>query len=184
MNSYVDGPGCKEPDFVGIRAKSRNDHNRGDELDLNALQCKSSYISKRNTFCSVSPRSPCMPDVPGAYNINSYSGCIRPGSFRQEEKGPRPMRPDGQVSVRMHWMWPFCLLTYLTPPGAATPLILYPHRPASSSLRSQCSHSHAALFRTSCGRDISPSGLPPDTPARQLSFHDTLSPLTPSLTSH
>ena len=53
---------------------------------------------------------------------------------------------------------------HLTPPGAATPLILYPQHPASSYLRSQCTSSHAALLRTSCGRDISPPRLPPRYP--------------------
>jgi len=51
-------------------------------------------ISKRNTLRSGSPRSPCAPDVPGAYNVNSCSGCVRPASFRPEVKGPRPMRPE------------------------------------------------------------------------------------------
>ena len=51
-------------------------------------------ISKRNTLRSVSPYSPCAPDVPGAYNVNSCSGCVRPGSFRPEVKGLRPMCPD------------------------------------------------------------------------------------------
>jgi len=119
------------------------------------------YISKRNTLRSGSPRSPCAPDVPGTYNINSGCGCFRQGSFRSEVKGSGPMRRDGQVSIRTHWTRPFCLLTYLTLPGPATPLILYPQRPASSSLRSQCTGSHAALLRTSCSRDISPSGLHP-----------------------
>jgi len=123
--------------------------------------CLGYCISKRNTLRSGSPRSPCAPDVPGAYNINSCSGCVHLGSFHTEVKGRRPMRLDGQVSVRTHWTRPFCFLTPLTPPGAATPLILYPQRPASSSLRSQCTHSHAALLWTSCGRNISPSGLPP-----------------------
>jgi len=127
-------------------------------------------ISKKNTLRSVSPHSPCAPDVPGAYNVNSCSGSVRPGSFCPEVKGPRPMRPDAQVSIRTHWTrksasgrigrGPFCVLTHLTPPGAATPLILYPQRPASSYLRSQCTLSHAAFLRTSSGRDISPPGLP------------------------
>ena len=78
-------------------------------------------ISKKNTLRSVSPRSPCAPDVPGAYNINSCSGGVRPGSFRLEVKGPRPMRPDAQVSVRTHWMRPF-----LRPDAFDTPWCSHP----------------------------------------------------------
>jgi len=117
-------------------------------------------ISKRNTLLSGFPRSTCGPDIPGAYNINSCSGCVHPGSFRREVKGPRPMRLDGHVSVQTHWTRPLCVLIHLTSPGAATLLILYPQHPASSSLRSQCTDSHAALLLTSCGQAISPSGLP------------------------
>jgi len=60
-------------------------------------------ISKKNTLRSVSPRTPCAPDVPGAYNVNSCSGCFSPGLFRPEVKRPGPMRPDVQVSVGTHW---------------------------------------------------------------------------------
>jgi len=51
-------------------------------------------ISKKNTLRSVSPRSPCALEVPGAYNVNSCSRCVRLGSFCPEVKEPRPMRPD------------------------------------------------------------------------------------------
>ena len=51
-------------------------------------------ISKKNTLCSVSHCSPSAPEVPGAYNVNSCSGCVRLGSFHLEVKGPRPMRQD------------------------------------------------------------------------------------------
>ena len=44
-------------------------------------------ISKENTLRSVSPCSPCARHVPGAYNLNSSSGCVRPGLFRPELKG-------------------------------------------------------------------------------------------------
>ena len=64
-------------------------------------------ISKRNTLRAVSPRSPCVLDVPGAYNVNSCSGCIHRGSFRPEVNRPPPMRSDAQVSVRRHWTWSF-----------------------------------------------------------------------------
>jgi len=67
----------------------------------------SHIISKNNTLRSVSPRSPCAPDVPGAYNVNSCCGCVRPGSFSPEVKRPRPMGADAQVSVRTHWTRPF-----------------------------------------------------------------------------
>jgi len=120
-----------------------------------------SHISKKHTLHSVSHCSPSEPDVSGAYKVNSGSGCVRLGSFRLEVQGPHPMHLEAQVSVRMHWRRPFCVLTDLTPPGTATPLILYPQRPVSSSLRSQYTRSHAALLRTACGRDISPPGLPP-----------------------
>jgi len=140
------------------------------------------YISKRNSLRSGSPRSPCAPNVPGAYNVNCGSGHFRRGRFCPEVQGSRPMRRDGQVSVWMHWTWPFGVLTHWTLPGAATPLILYRQRPASSSLRSQCTGSHAAL----CGRLAAATSLlpasTPNTPAYQLSFHDTLSSLTLLLT--
>ena len=41
---YLREAECKDPYlFLGIWAKSRNAHNRSDELDLNALYCKPSY---------------------------------------------------------------------------------------------------------------------------------------------
>ena len=58
-------------------------------------------ISKRIILRPISPRSPCAPDVPGAYNVNSSSGCIRLGLFRPEVKEPPPMRLDATGSV---WM--------------------------------------------------------------------------------
>jgi len=39
----------------------------------------SAAISKNIILRPISPHSPCAPDVPGAYNINSSSGCVRPG---------------------------------------------------------------------------------------------------------
>jgi len=68
-------------------------------------------ISKNIIMHPISPRSPCAPDVPGAYNVNSSSGCVRPRSFRPQVKGPPPMRPDATGSVWMHWMRPFCVQT-------------------------------------------------------------------------
>jgi len=50
--------------------------------------------AKKSTLRSVSPHSPCAPDVPGAYNVNSCSGCVHLGSFHLDVKGPCPMRPD------------------------------------------------------------------------------------------
>ena len=50
----------------------------------------SAYISKRKTLRSGSPHSPCAPDVPCAYNVNSCSRCVRPGSFRPHVRGLRP----------------------------------------------------------------------------------------------
>lgn len=44
-------------------------------------------ISKENTLRSVSPCPPCAGDVLGAYNLNSSSGCVRPGLFHPELKG-------------------------------------------------------------------------------------------------
>ena len=64
-------------------------------------------ISKKNTLRAVSPRSPCAPGVPGAYNVNSCSVCVSLGSFCQEVKRLRPMRPDAQVSVWTHCTRPF-----------------------------------------------------------------------------
>ena len=41
---YLTTPECKDPNlFLAIWAKSRNANNRSDELDLNALYCKTSY---------------------------------------------------------------------------------------------------------------------------------------------
>jgi len=41
---YLTTPECKDPNlFLAIWAKSRNAHNRSEELDLNALYCKASY---------------------------------------------------------------------------------------------------------------------------------------------
>ena len=43
-NYYLRKTECKDPNlFLAIWAKSRNAHNRSDELDLNALYCKPSY---------------------------------------------------------------------------------------------------------------------------------------------
>jgi len=56
--------------------------------------------AKKSTIRSVYPHSPCVLDVPGAYNVNSCSGCVHSGSFRREVKGQWPMRPDGKWRVR------------------------------------------------------------------------------------
>jgi len=42
-NHYPTELGCKDTHFLAIWAKSRNDNNRSDELDINALLCKPSY---------------------------------------------------------------------------------------------------------------------------------------------
>ena len=73
-------------------------------------------MRKKNTLGSVSPRSPCTLDVPGAYNINSCSGCVRPGSFSPEVKGPRPMCPEADLRVRTHWTLPFLRPEAVDPP--------------------------------------------------------------------
>ena len=117
------------------------------------------YISKKSYLAfSLSP-SPCMQDDPGADNVNSCSGFVRQGSFRPEVKRLHLMRQDGQVSIQTHWTRRFCILTHLTPPGGTTALIVYPHWPASSSLRSEWTHFYAAILGTSCCRDISPSSF-------------------------
>jgi len=69
------------------------------------------HIGKKIILRPTSPRSPWAPDVPGTYNVNSSSGCVRPGSFRPEVKGPSPMPPDTSGSVWMHWTRPFCIQT-------------------------------------------------------------------------
>ena len=69
-------------------------------------------ISKKNTLRSVSPCSFYASDTPGAYNVNSSSVCVRPGLFRPEVQGPRPMHPDAKGSVWTHWTRPFCVRTY------------------------------------------------------------------------
>ena len=136
-------------------------------------------ISKKNTLHSVLPHSPCALDVAGLKRKFLFWVCP-PGLIQLRRERAASNASGWAVSVQTHLTEPFCILTYLTPAGAATPLILYPQHPASLFLRSQCTHSQAALFRTSCSRDISLSGLSPEMPARPLSFHDTLSPLTPS----
>jgi len=68
-------------------------------------------ISKKIILRPISPRSPCASDVPGTYNVNSSSGCVRPGLFRPEVKGLPPMRPDATGSVWMHSTRPFCVQT-------------------------------------------------------------------------
>ena len=40
------------------------------------------HISKNTALRPVASCSPRPPDIPGAYNVNSSSGCFRPGSFR------------------------------------------------------------------------------------------------------
>jgi len=87
-------------------------------------------ISKKNTLRSVSPRSPCAPDVPGAYNVNSCSGYVRPGSFRPEVKGPHPMRPDAQVTVRTHWTRAFLRPEAFDPPWRSHPPDTLPPAPS------------------------------------------------------
>ena len=66
-------------------------------------------ISKKIILHPISPRSRCVPDVPGANNVNLTSGYVRPGLLRLEVTGPPPMRPDATGSVRMHWTQPFCV---------------------------------------------------------------------------
>ena len=61
-----------------------------------------SHISNKNTLRSVSPCSSCTSDAPGAYNVNSSSGCIRRGSVRLEMQGLGPMHPDAKGSVWTH----------------------------------------------------------------------------------
>ena len=52
---------------------------------------KGNNIGKNTALRPVASCSPCPPDVPGAYNVNSSSGCFRPGSFRP---GAAFFRPD------------------------------------------------------------------------------------------
>ena len=70
-----------------------------------------SCISKKIILRPISPRSPCAPDLPGAYNVNSSSGYVCADLFRLEVKGPRQMRPDATGSVWMHGTQPFCVQT-------------------------------------------------------------------------
>jgi len=79
------------------------------------------FISKKIILRPISPHSPCAPDVPGAYNVNSSSRCVRPGSFRPEVKGTPLMRPDATGSVWMHWTWPFCVRLLRPPPPETLP---------------------------------------------------------------
>jgi len=58
-----------------------------------------SCISKKIILHRICPRSPCGPDLPGAYNVNSSSGCVRVGLVHLELKGPPQMRPDATGSV-------------------------------------------------------------------------------------
>ena len=51
------------------------------------------YISKNTGLRPVASCSPRPPDVPGAYNVNSSSGCFRPGSFRPAAISFRPDAP-------------------------------------------------------------------------------------------
>ena len=76
-----------------------------DELNLAIIYRHTS--AKKSTLHSVSPGTPCVPDIPGAYNVNSGSGCVRWGSFRPEVKGRRPMRPDADLRGWKHWTWSF-----------------------------------------------------------------------------
>ena len=78
-------------------------------------------ISQKNTLGSISPRSPYAPDVPDAYNVNSCSGWVRPGSFCPDVKGPRPMRPDTLLPVRTHWTRPFLPPDAFDPPWRSHP---------------------------------------------------------------
>jgi len=87
-------------------------------------------VSKKNTLRSVSPSSPCAPDVPGAYNVNSCSGCVRPGSFRPEVKRPRPMCPDADLRVRTLWMRPFLRPDAFDPPWRRHPPDTLPPAPS------------------------------------------------------
>ena len=75
-----------------------------------------STSAKKSTLRSVSPRSPCAPDVPGAYNVNSCSGFVRPGSFCLQVKGPGPMRPDADLPVQTHWTRAFLRPDAFDPP--------------------------------------------------------------------
>ena len=51
-------------------------------LGLCGDQLNNDFISRKTALRPVASCSPRPPDVPGAYNINSSSGCFRPGSFR------------------------------------------------------------------------------------------------------
>ena len=99
-------------------------------LNHTCAQHRCPNISRNNTLHSVCPRSPCAPDVPGAYKVNCCSGCIRPGSFRLEVKGPRPMRPDTDLHVRTHWMWPFLRPNTFDPPWRSHPPDTLPPAPS------------------------------------------------------
>jgi len=56
-----------------------------------------SYISKKSALCPVASCLPRRPDVPGAYNVNSSSGCFRPGSFCPGATFFRPDAPGAPV---------------------------------------------------------------------------------------
>jgi len=108
------------------------------------------YISKKINLRPAASCPPCAPDVAGAYNVNSSSGCRRPGPHRPDVVGVRLDAPDATRSCPPQQ--PCALRTTL--PSRYTP----------------CTPRHATSFLTSCDFNLllpnkpynsPPSGFPP-----------------------
>ena len=72
---------------LGHRSRSPTTEHQGSQDP----QKQSMRISKKTALRPVASCSPRPPDVPGAYNVNSSSGCFHPGWFRL---GATLFRPD------------------------------------------------------------------------------------------
>ena len=133
------------------------------------------FISKKTTLRPVAFCSSCPPDVPGAYNVNSSCGYLRPGLFCP---GATFLRPDASGAVRRTLpsnhtpgakpvppavpdapRLPCCLPRHLAiansplplAPGSipwySTPSELRPHSPSQSTCHPERSHTPPPFSR-------------------------------------
>ena len=67
----------------------------------NVYFCSLTHISKKTALRPLASCSPRPPEVQGAYNVNSSSGCFRPGSFRPSTTFfcPDPLGAPGGVCL-------------------------------------------------------------------------------------
>ena len=120
------------------------------------MRILSNSISIKIKLCPAASCPPCAPDVAGAYNINTSSGCGRPHPHRPDVVGVRLDAPDANRSCPPQQ--PCVLQTTL--PSRYTP----------------CTPLHATPFLTSCDFKLLLPNKPYNLPPPRVSSYVTVLP--------